>query len=151
VLLLGVFLLVLLFTSWRVSQSRILPAVSAPQEKLDFVVPIATLELGMVGISLSVGSCCDGVVDMPGEEVFTVGDGVYWPHERYRDFRPLPQAWMAFMTLSADPVKTQLRKSRKQRRHKHGGAHGTSKGESTVDAAAICVILRSLWWVVWFW
>ena len=56
----------------------------------------------MVGVSLSVGICCDGPAILPGEEVFTVGDGVYWPHDRYRDFRPMPQSWIGYITLSSD-------------------------------------------------
>ncbi len=51
------------------------------QEKLDFVLPIATMEFGMTGVSMSVAIVCDGLSTPPGEEAYTVGDGVFWPHE----------------------------------------------------------------------
>jgi hypothetical protein len=83
-----------------VRERYILRFVWRTQEKLDFVVPVATVDMGILGIAVSVGVVCDGAACMPAEHFYTRGDGVFWPVETYADFRPLPQSWMGFVSLA---------------------------------------------------
>jgi hypothetical protein len=57
---------------WLLICCCLLCVLPSPQERLDFVVPIATEEFGMTGLSLSVGVVCDGPATLPGHEAYVV-------------------------------------------------------------------------------
>lgn len=66
------------------------------QEKQDATLPMVTEDMGVIGLSLSVGIICDGPVQLPDtvSSVLTKGKDVFWPAEPYHDFRGLPELWM---------------------------------------------------------
>ena len=60
------------------------------QMKQDMLVTVYTRRLGQLKLSLSVGIVKDPV-SFTVKEVYSNGNGIFWPLEGYHDCTPLPQ------------------------------------------------------------
>ena len=68
---------------------------------------MVTEDMGVIGLSLSVGIICDGPVQLPDtrSSVLTKGKDVFWPAEPYHDFRGLPELWMGALRTTNDATR----------------------------------------------